>query len=68
MRRDHAFVAVTRAALGSWLFRLRTLLTLWGAREFERSWLASLSDAQLRDMRMDRRQVREEAAKPFWKA
>lgn len=43
------------------------LLRLWDTREFERRYLGTLNDAQLRDMRLTRRQVREEASKPFWK-
>jgi uncharacterized protein YjiS (DUF1127 family) len=47
--------------------RAAAVLRLWSARDFERRYLASLSDSQLRDMRLSRRQVREEAAKPFWR-
>lgn len=55
------------AGLRRLLRRCADLFRLWDAREFERNWLASLDDAQLWDMRLNRRQVREEAAKPFWK-
>lgn len=48
--------------------RAASALRLWSARDFERHYLASLSDSQLWDMRLSRRQVREEAAKPFWRA
>jgi len=47
---------------------LRERLRLWDARALERRFLCSLTDAQLRDMRLTAREVREEAAKPFWKA
>ena len=43
-------------------------LRLWDARAFERHFLCSLTDAQLRDMRLTAREAREEAAKPFWQA
>lgn len=60
------------SAMGAGLRRLRRAvgdrLRLWDARELERRFLASLTEAQLRDMRLTARQVREEAAKPFWKA
>lgn len=48
--------------------RASAALRLWSARDFERRYLASLSDSQLWDMRLSRRQVREEAAKPCWRA
>jgi uncharacterized protein YjiS (DUF1127 family) len=48
--------------------RAAAALRLWGGRDFERRYLTSLSDAQLWDMRLSRRQVREEAAKPFWRS
>jgi uncharacterized protein YjiS (DUF1127 family) len=47
---------------------LRERLRLWDARELERRFLCSLTEAQLRDMRLTAREAREEAAKPFWKA
>lgn len=54
------------ALAGLW-DRVAAALRLWEAREFERRYLASLNDSQLRDMRLSRQQVREEAAKPFWR-
>ena len=48
--------------------RVAAALRLWGARDFERRYLATLNDSQLWDMRLSRRDVREEAAKPFWRA
>jgi uncharacterized protein YjiS (DUF1127 family) len=48
--------------------RVTAALRLWSARDFERRYLASLSDSQLWDLRLSRRQVREEAAKPFWRS
>lgn len=44
-----------------------SVLQRWSSREFERRFLCSLNDKQLRDMRLTRAQVMEEAAKPFWK-
>lgn len=48
--------------------RALATLRLWAARDFERRYLASLNDSQLRDMLLTRREVAEEAAKPVWRA
>ena len=63
----HSASAV-RAGLRRLLRGVGDQLRLWDTREFERRFLCSLTDAQLRDMRLTAQQAREEAGKPFWKA
>jgi uncharacterized protein YjiS (DUF1127 family) len=52
---------------GRILRRIRDLLRLWSAREFERGYLATLDDKQLIDMGLTRDDVRREVNEPFWK-
>lgn len=58
----------TSAARNSFAARLLGRLLLWQARAQERQVLASLDDRQLKDIGLDRGQVRAEADKPFWRA
>ena len=45
-----------------------SILRIWLRRHRARRELASLRDDQLRDAGLDRRAVRAEADKPFWRA
>lgn len=54
-------------ALGQFRAGLAGLLRLWGDREFERQYLSTLNDQQLRALGLTREQMRWEVSKPFWK-
>lgn len=42
-------------------------LVLWNDRQMQRNHLRELDDRLLRDMGLSRRDVRQEALKPFWR-
>lgn len=48
--------------------RAQTLMRLWGNREFERQYLTTLDDGQLRGIGLTREAMRCEASKPFWRS
>lgn len=66
--RSAARVAV-RKTLPAWrLSQLLALLLTWLWRARSRRELAQLSDAQLRDVGLNRDMINREAEKPFWMA
>ena len=66
--RSAARVAV-RKTLPAWrLSQLLVLLLTWLWRARSRRELAELSDAQLRDVGLNRDMINREAEKPFWMA
>ena len=57
----------TRAALPAWRpSALIALLRAWFRRARERHDLSDLSDAQLRDVGLNRQTIQRELDKPFW--
>ncbi len=52
-------------------FRFATLIDtilLWYERSYQRHMLAAMDDRMLRDIGLERRDILEETAKPFWRA
>lgn len=55
-----------RVMFSGWTVRARAQLRIWRERSFNREYLRTASDIELRDMGMSRFEAQREAAKGFW--
>jgi len=56
-----------RSSLSSMIRKLMTRIDVWRQRATERKQLGHLSDQMLMDLGLDRSDVADELAKPFWR-
>ncbi len=61
------FLAAPFPTIGNLATRLIDVLLRWQDRAYERRRLAQLSDRMLRDIGVDRAEIRREIDKPFWR-
>ena len=55
-----------RSLIHGWAARARAPFGVWRERSFNREYLRTASDIELRDMGMSRFEAQREAAKGFW--
>lgn len=66
-RTDGELTTLAEEVAPSWFGRIRRLLRVWAAREFEREYLLKLDDGQLWSMHLTREDARRLARRPFWR-